>query len=114
MANIQIESTMKNTENKYWFTELSSDIATHTIIVEVYTRHDDEKIGEIELIYNYDKNNNYEEWTIESTEWDKELTLKECDDAMQELVDNATENFHEFAFECFHYDPRDDEFGWFI
>jgi len=33
---------------------------------------------------------------------------------MQELIDNATENFHEFAFECYHYDPRDDEFGWFI
>jgi hypothetical protein len=105
---------MKNTENKYWFSELSSDIATNTILVEVYTRQDDEKIGEIELIYNYDKNNNYEEWTIESAEWDKELTLKECDDAMQELIDNATENFHEFAFECYHYDPRDDEFSWFI
>ncbi len=59
MANIQIEFTMRNMESKYWFSELSSDIATNTIMVEVYTRHDDEKIGEIELIYNYDKNNNY-------------------------------------------------------
>jgi len=105
---------MKNMENKYWFAEESSNASANSIIVDVYTRQDDEHIGTIQLIYSFDKRNNYEDWKIDTTEWHKDLTLKECDEAMQELIDSATENFHEFAFECYHYDPRDDEFGWFI
>jgi hypothetical protein len=31
---------------------------------------------------------------------------------MQELIDSATENFHEFAFECYNYDPREDDDEW--
>jgi hypothetical protein len=103
---------MKNMENKYWFAEESSNASANSIIVDVYTRQDDEHIGTIQLIYSFDKRNNYEEWTIESTEWIKDLTLEECDEAMQELLDSATENFHEFAFECYNYDPREDDDEW--
>lgn len=108
------ESTMKNTENKFWFAEQSSNASANTIIVDVFNRYDDEHIGTIELIYNYDKNNNNETWTIESAEWQQNLTLEQCDEAMQELTDNATENFHEFCYECYNYDPRDDEDWWFV
>ena len=97
---------MKNMENKYWFAEESSNASANSIIVDVYTRQDDEHIGTIKLNYTFDKRNNYEEWNIESTEWHKDLTIEECDEAMQELLDSATENFHEFAFECYNYDPR--------
>jgi hypothetical protein len=101
-----------NMENKYWFSEESSNASANSIIVDVFNRYDDEHIGTIKLNYSYDKNNNYEEWTIESTEWHQDLTLQECDEAMQELLDNATDNFHEFAFECYNYDPREDDDEW--
>lgn len=114
ITNTQIEYTMKSTENKYWFDEVASNASANSIIVDVYTLQDDEHIGTIQLNYNFDKRNNYEEWKIDTTEWHKDLTLKECDEAMQELVDNASENFHEFAFECFNYDPRDDDEWWCI
>jgi len=91
-----------------FFVYLLDTATTHRAEVEQKT----EVKQSYELPASYGKYSNT--WTIESAEWDKKLTLKECDDAMQELVDNATENFHEFAFECYHYDPRDDEFGWFI
>ena len=105
---------MKNTENKYWFAEESCNPSANSIFVEVYTRQDDEHISTIELIYSFDKRNNYEEWKINKAEWHKDLTLKECDEAMQELVDNATENFHEFCYECYNYDPRDDDEWWCV
>jgi hypothetical protein len=66
---------MKNMENKYWFAEESSNASANSIIVDVYTRQDDEHIGTIQLIYSFDKRNNYEDWKIDTTEWHKDLTL---------------------------------------
>lgn len=99
---------MKNTENKYWYAEQSSDAYSRLLTVDVYTRQDDEHIATIELMYHYNPINDYESWTVETAEWSKELTIAEADNVIQELTHGASDHFHEFAYQCYHFNPLDE------
>lgn len=99
---------MKNTENKYWYAEQTSDAYSRLLTADVYTRQDDEHIATIELMYHYNPINDYESWTVENAEWSKELTIEEADNVISELTYGASDHFHEFAYQCYHFNPLDE------
>ena len=104
---------MKNTENKYWYAEKNSDAYTHILTVDVYNRWDDEHIATIDLMYHYNPINDNESWTVETAEWSKELTIAEAEDVIAELTHGASDHFHEFAYQCYHFNPHE-EGTWFV
>lgn len=103
---------MKNTENKYWFTDISQDVSEQTIEVECYDKSTDEKVATIELKYLYDEES--EEWKVESSEFHTNPTIQEITELQDELLRRATDLFHEFCYECSMYDEWDNEDEWFI
>jgi len=112
MLNTLKEFTMKNTENKYWFADVSQSISSRLIEVECYTLQDDEKVATIELKYNY--NEDAEEWQVESTQFHTNPTIKEIGELIEELLRRANDLFHEFCHECYVYNGWDDEDSWFV
>lgn len=104
---------MKNTPSKYWYAEQGADAYSRTITVDVYTTQDDEHLATIELMYHYNPMNDNESWTIESAYWSKELLISEADNVMSELTYGASDHFHEFAHECYHFNPFD-ESSWCV
>jgi hypothetical protein len=102
---------MKNTENKYWFTDISQDISEQTIEVECYDKNTDEKVATIELKYLYDEES--DEWKVESSKFHTDPTIKEIYELVSELTYRASDIFHEFCYECTMYEEYDED-GWFI
>lgn len=111
ITNTQTESTMKNTENKYWFNEVSQNISAQLIEVECYDLNTDEKVATIELKYIYDEYD--EEWKVESSEFHTNPTIKEISDLVEELKYRASNEFHEFCYECSMYEEFNED-KWFI
>ena len=105
---------MKNTENKYWFTDISQDVSEQTIEVECYDKSTDEKVATIELKYTYDEES--EEWKVETSKFYTNPTIKEIDELISELTYRASGIFYDFCYECTMYedDDYDDDYAWFI
>lgn len=104
---------MTNTENKYWFSEQSNDAYSRILTADVYSRYDDEHVATIDIMYHFNPIDENESWTIESAEWSKELTIAEAENVFAELTHGASDHFHEFAYQCYHFDPFDED-NWFI
>jgi histidinol dehydrogenase len=105
----------ENMANKYYFGEADSSAHQRIVDVVVYKVEDDEEIGVIELMYEFDKINERDEFKIESAQWSAEITIKEAEDAIDELLKRAGDEFQEFIERCLDYDPNDDEEeSWFI
>jgi hypothetical protein len=105
----------ENMANKYYFGEADSSAHQRIVDVVVYKAEDDEEIGVIELYYDYDKINERDEFKIESAQWSGDITIKEAEDAIDELLKRAGDEFQEFIERCLDYDPNDDEEeSWFI
>jgi hypothetical protein len=101
--------------NKYYFGEADSSAHQRIVDVVVYKVEDDEEIGVIELMYEFDKINERDEFKIESAEWSGYITIKEAEDVIDELLKRAGDEFQEFIERCLDYDPNDDEEeSWFI
>ncbi len=103
---------MKNTQNKYWFADTSQNISAQLLEVECYDLKTDEKVATIELKYTYDETS--EEWTVESSEFHTNPTIKEITELTEELLERATNEFHEFCYSCSMYDAYDDEEWWCV
>jgi len=104
---------MTNTENKYWFSEQSNDAYSRILTADVYSREDDEHVATIDIMYHFNPIDENESWTIESAEWSKELTIAEAENVFAELTNGASDHFNEFAYQCYHFDPFDED-SWFI
>jgi hypothetical protein len=105
----------ENMANKYYFGEADSSAHQRIVDVVVYKTEDDEEIGVIELMYEFDKINERDEFKIESAQWSGDITIKEAEDVIDELLKRAGDEFQEFIERCLDYDPNDDEEeSWFI
>ena len=105
----------ENMANKYYFGEADSSAHQRIVDVVVYKVEDDEEIGVIELMYEFDKINERDEFKIESAQWSGDITIKEAEDVIDELLKRAGDEFQEFIERCLDYDPNDDEEeSWFI
>lgn len=105
----------ENMANKYYFGEADSSAHQRIVDVVVYKTEDDEEIGVIELMYEFDKINERDEFKIESAEWSGEITIQEAEDVIDELLKRAGDEFQEFIERCLDYDPNnDEEESWFI
>jgi hypothetical protein len=102
---------MKNTENKYYFEELSQNISSQLLEVECYDLNTDEKVATIELKYIYDEYD--EEWKVEQSEFHTNPTIKEISELIEELKFRASNEFHEFCYECSMYEEFNED-KWFI
>jgi hypothetical protein len=101
--------------NKYYFGEADSSAHQRIVDVVVYKVEDDEEIGVIELMYEFDKINERDEFKIESAQWSGDITIKEAEDVIDELLKRAGDEFQEFIERCLDYDPNnDEEESWFI
>ena len=103
---------MKNTENKYWFAATSQNISAQLLQVECYCLNTDEKVATIELKYTYDETS--EQWTVEHTELHTNPTIKEITELTEELLERASNEFHDFCYQCSMYEEYDDEEWWCI
>jgi len=65
------------------------------------------------LMYHYNPINDNESWTVETAEWSKELTISEAEDVIAELTHGASDHFHEFAYQCYHFNPHEED-TWFV
>ena len=109
------EYIQENMANKYYFGEADSYAQHRLVDVVVYRAEDDEEIGVIELSYDYDKINERDGFKIEKAEWSADITIKEAENAIDELLKRAGDEFQEFIERCLDYDPNDDEEeSWFI
>jgi hypothetical protein len=106
----------ENMANKFYFGEADTILHSHIVEVVVYRAEDDEEIGVIELMYEFDKINERDEFKIESAEWSKDITIKEAEDAIDELLKRAGDEFQGFIEQCLEYEPDDDdeELSWFV
>lgn len=105
----------ENMANKYYFGEADSYAQHRLVDVVVYRMEDDEEIGVIELYYDYDKINERDGFKIERADWSADITIKEAEDAIDELLKRAGEEFQEFIERCLEYDHDDeDELSWFV
>ena len=102
--------------NKYYFGEADSYAQHRLVDVVVYRAEDDQEIGVIELYYDYDKINERDEFKIESAQWSADITIKEAEDAIDELLKRAGDEFQGFIEQCLEYEPDDDdeELSWFV
>lgn len=101
--------------NKYYFGEADSSSHQRIVEVAIFRMEDDEQIGLVELLYDYDKINESDEFKIERAEWSADITIKDAEDAMEELLKSAKDEFQEFIERCLDYEPDDDEeLSWFI
>jgi hypothetical protein len=109
------EYILENMANKYYFGEADSSAHQRIVDVVVYKVEDDEEIGVIELMYEFDKINERDEFKIESAQWSGDITIQEAEDVIDELLKRAGDEFQEFIERCLDYDPNDDEEeSWFI
>lgn len=109
------EYILESMANKYYFGEADSSAHQRIVDVVVYKTEDDEEIGVIELMYEFDKINERDEFKIESAQWSGDITIQEAEDAIDELLKRAGDEFQEFIERCLDYDPNDDEEeSWFI
>jgi hypothetical protein len=99
--------------NKYYFGEADSSAHQRIVDVVVYKAEDDQEIGVIELYYDYDKINERDEFKIESAQWSADITIQEAEDAIDELLKRAGDEFQEFIERCLDYEPDEKE-SWFI
>ena len=101
--------------NKFYFEQGDSSSYQRLMDVDIFRAYDDEHIGMVELLYDFDKINETDEYKIESTRWSEKITIKEAEDAIDELLKAARDGeFHEFAEECTNYDHFDEEESWFV
>jgi hypothetical protein len=109
------EYIQENMANKYYFGEADSSAHQRIVDVVVYKSEDDEEIGVIELMYEFDKINERDEFKIESAQWSGDITIQEAEDVIDELLKRAGDEFQEFIERCLDYDPNnDEEESWFI
>lgn len=101
--------------NKFYFEQGDSSSYQRLMDVNIFRTWDDEHIGMVELLYDYDKINEKDEYKIEFTRWSERITIDEAEQAMDELLKAARDGeFHEFAEECGNYEHFDDEESWFV
>jgi hypothetical protein len=109
------EFITENMANKFYFEQGDSSSYQRLMDVNIYRAWDDEHIGMVELMYNYDKINERDEFKIEFTRWSEKITIREAEDAISELLNAARDGqFHEFASECTNYEHFDEEESWFV
>jgi hypothetical protein len=110
------EYITENMANKFYFGEADTILHQHIVEVVVYRAEDDQEIGVIELMYEFDKINERDEFKIESAEWSADITIKEAEDAIDELLKRAGDEFQGFIEQCLEYEPDDDdeELSWFV
>ena len=109
------EFIIENMANKFYFEQGDSSSYQRLMDVDIFRAEDDEHIGMIELLYDFDKINETDEYKIHTTRWSEKITIKEAEDAIDELIKAARDGeFHEFSEECTNYDHFDEEESWFV
>lgn len=109
------EYILENMENKFYFEEGDGSTYSRSLDILIYRASDDELIGVVEIFYNYDKINDKQNWKIESTDFEPTITIDEADEALDELLRRANDEFHDFASRCHEdEDYHTDGNYWFV
>jgi len=101
--------------NKYYFGEADSSSYQRIVEVAIFRMEDDEQIGLVDLLYDFDKINERDEFKIEKAEWSGDITIEMAEEALEELLKRAGDEFQEFIERCHDYNHDDeDELSWFV
>jgi len=102
---------MKNTENKYYFESVYEHVSAGLLEVACYDINTDIELALIELKYTYDDES--ENWEVLRAEFYTNPTINKAEDLISELKFRASDEFHEFCYECSMYEEFNED-KWFI